>query len=95
MLDVLEVLVLSEILFFDRPRAGLKRSFGLLEVYFIVTVVASLGQAAGVALVAAGRYRAGGYLQIASSAVQVVKIDGIPGIVGGVKALRYARAAGQ
>ena len=42
-----------------------------------------------------GRYRAGGTLQIIAALVHVPKVEGLIGVVGGVKALGYpaARAA--
>ena len=85
--------MLTEIVFFDKPSAGFAWRWGLLESYFLLTVLASLGQAAGVLLVVGGRYRAGGWLQLVSSGIQVWKVDGIPGIVGGMRALRCVQPA--
>lgn len=88
-LDLLEVVVLIEILYFDRPGFQTGAGFGLLHLYFYIMLLATAGQAAGVALVARSWYRLGGALQIVASAVQVFKVDGIIGVVGGVKAWRY------
>lgn len=90
-LDLVEVLVLAEIIFFDKPRSGMSNGMGFLEIYFCITVVATIGQTIGVVLVARHWYRLGGLLQIISSGVQAIKIDGIIGVVGGVKAWRYPR----
>lgn len=88
-LDLLEVVVLIEILYFDKPAFQAGSGSGLLHVYFYIMLAATAGQAAGVALVARSWYRLGGAFQIVASAVQVFKVDGIIGVVGGVKAWRY------
>lgn len=90
-LDIVEVAVLVEIIFFDKPRGGFEFSLGLLELYFVLTVLATIGQAVGVYLVTRRWYRTGGVVQIVSSAAQVVKLDGIVGVIGGLKAIQYAR----
>jgi hypothetical protein len=90
-LDVVEILVLVEIIFFDQARTGLHGSFNFLEIYFTVTLIATIGQGIGVVMVAKGWYRSGGIFQIVSSALQVIKIDGIFGVVGGIKAYQLAR----
>lgn len=89
-LDLIEIVVLVEILFFDRPAFNGETGTGILHVYFAIMVAATVGQGSGVLLVTRGWYRLGGALQITSSAIQVFKIDGIIGVVGGVKAWRYA-----
>ena len=88
-LDLIEVVVLIEILLFDKPALGGDAGVGILHIYFGVMLAATIGQGLGVLLVTRGWYRAGGAMQIVSSAVQVFKIDGIIGVVGGVKAWRY------
>jgi hypothetical protein len=91
-LDVVESLVLIQILFFDKQQFGVAFEWGVLEIYFVMTLFMSIGQLIGIALVTRGRYRLGGYFQIASSAGQVLKLDGVFGVVGGLKALRFAEA---
>ncbi len=49
----------------------------------------ALLQPVGILLVAAGRYRVGGVLQVAASAVHALDLIGIIGVVGGIKAYRY------
>lgn len=90
-LDLVEIMVLIEIIFFDQARTGLQGSFNFLEIYFVVTLLATIGQGIGVVMVAKGWYRSGGIFQIVSSALQVIKIDGIFGVVGGIKAYQLAR----
>ena len=90
-LDITEVLVLVEIVFFDKQRIDLNNDFGILEIYFVSTIVTAVGQFAGVMLVISGAYRLGGIVQIISSAPQMVKVDGILGVIGGIKACRYYR----
>lgn len=91
-LDVVESLVLIQILFFDKQQFGVAFEWGVLEIYFVMTLFMSIGQLIGIALVTRGRYRLGGYFQIVSSAGQVLKLDGVFGVVGGLKALRFAEA---
>jgi len=88
-LDLVELVVLVEILFFDKAAFSASPDFGLLHWYFIVMVCATSAQGTGVLLVTRGWFRLGGGLQIVASAAQVFKIDGVIGIVGGVKAWRY------
>lgn len=94
-LDLLEVIVLVEILYFDKAAFRGDGGSGLLQVYFYIMLAATAGQAAGVALAARSWYRLGGALQIVASAVQVFKVDGIIGVVGGVKAWRYPARTGM
>ena len=49
----------------------------------------TLLQLVGILLVAAGRYRVGGVLQIVASAVHALDLIGLVGVVGGIKAYRY------
>ena len=88
-LDVVESLVLVQILFFDKPDMGVGFKWGIIEYYFVSTLFMSLGQLAGIALVSKGYYRTRGYCQIFSSVGQVIKLDGVFGVIGGIKALRY------
>jgi hypothetical protein len=85
-------LVLVQIVFFDKLDLGVPFHWGFLEIYLVATLFMSLGQLAGIALVKRGYYLLGGYLQIISSGGQVLKVDGIFGVVGGLKALRYGRS---
>jgi len=94
-LDLIEVVVLIEILFFDKPALSGDNGTGLLHIYFAVMLAATIGQGLGVLLVTRGWYRSGGAMQVVSSAVQVFKVDGIIGVVGGVKAWRYAANLGS
>jgi hypothetical protein len=88
-LDVIEVIVLLHIIVFDKPANGLSGNWGILEYYFAFTVAATAVQAIGLLMASKGWYRIGGLLQIVSSGTQVIKIDGIVGVIGGVKAYRY------
>ena len=92
-LDIIEVLVLSEIIFFDAFRSGLDRGWGILEYYLMVMIGATIGQAIGIWMVSQLRwYRVGGILQITASTTQLIKVDGIIGVIGGLKAWRYGKA---
>ena len=92
-LDIIEVLVLSEIIFFDSFRSGLGEGWGLLEYYLMVMIGATIGQAIGIFMVSKLHwYRVGGILQIIASSTQLIKVDGIIGVVGGLKAWRYGNA---
>jgi hypothetical protein len=90
-LELAECLVLIEVVFSDRPRSGLATGFGLVELYFLLVIATFLCQIAGIVLVTKGRPRLGGILQLVSSAPHVLKVEGLIGIVGGVKALDFAR----
>ena len=57
--------------------------------YFALVALTFLLQIAGIVLVWQGRYRAGGAFQIASSAIHVLKGEGVVGLIGGLKAYRY------
>ncbi len=92
-LDIIEVLVLSEIIFFDSFRSGLDRGWGILEYYLMVMIGATIGQAIGIWMVSQKHwYRVGGMLQIIASTTQLIKVDGIIGVIGGLKAWRYGKA---
>ena len=58
-------------------------------IFFAIEIATFLVQLAGILLVAAGSYRVGGILQIAASAIHVLDVTGIIGIIGGMKAYRY------
>jgi hypothetical protein len=96
--DVLETLILLQVVLFDKPEFGVAFHWGFLELYLLATVLLSLGQLTGIFLVIRGRYRLGGYFQIVSSGGQILKfadLHGILGVVGGVKALRFAESVEQ
>ena len=87
-LEVLECLMVGEVVFFDRaPGSG----FGAIGLYFCVVLATLLGQVAGILLVRRGQYRVGGLVQIVSSAVHVLKGEGLIGVIGGMRARAYAR----
>lgn len=92
-LEIVEGLVLIEIIFFDAPRAGFSFEFGVLELYFVASMVSILMQLAGIVLVMRGWYRVGAIFQIVSSSPHVIKVEGLIGIVGGIKAYRYPALA--
>ena len=92
-LEAFECLVLIEVVFFDRPGIGLASGFNAVQFYFALVAITLLLQIAGIVLVWRGRYRAGGALQIASSALHVLKVEGIVGLIGGLKAYRYSPGA--
>ncbi len=94
-LHIAELLVLTEIVFFDSQRGGITHQPGLLEVYFVVTLLTTAGFAVGMWMVSQGRYHAGGLVQVVMIAVHVIKLDGIIGVIGGLKAMRYAREAAK
>jgi len=87
-LILFESLALTEIVFFDRPSWSTGSS--LVLAYFVICVATLFLQAAGMILVAVGRYRLGGVLQLIASSVHVLKAEGIIGVIGGIKACRYA-----
>jgi len=86
MLQLLELAALTEVVV-ARSAHNLA-----LSIYLAVVATTVALQIAGIALVLVGRYRLGGILQIAASAVHVLKLEGIIGIVGGLTAIRRARA---
>ncbi|MHC4492054.1 MAG: hypothetical protein ACYTDU_10560 [Planctomycetota bacterium] len=88
-LIVVECLALTQVVFFDRPNTSWSTGSGLVGPYFVICAATLVLQLAGMTLVAAGRYRLGGVLQIVASSVHLVKAEGIIGIVGGIKAYRY------
>jgi hypothetical protein len=83
-IEVAEALGLSE--------AALSGGNPYVKAFWAIVVATALVQVAGILCVRAGRYRAGGILQIVGSAPHAVKLDGIVGIVGGLHALRYRAA---
>jgi hypothetical protein len=87
-LMILEALALGEGLLRDSSPGwtGLMNSW--LGIYLMVHAIETIVLVFGIVLVAAGRYRIGGILQIASSAVHVP--TGVIGVVGGLKAYRYS-----
>lgn len=91
-LQVTECLVLIHILRYDLPRTELSAGGGIVEIYFWACTVTLLFQVTGVLLVLQERYRTGGIFQIASCLLHLPKGEGILGLIGGVKAIRYGRA---
>jgi len=87
-LEALECLVVGEVAFFDRAGHG---GFGAIEIYFCLVAATLLGQVAGILLVLRGRYRLGGTVQVVSSAMHVLKGEGLIGVIGGMRARAYAR----
>lgn len=92
-LEAAECLVLTEVVFFDRPRSGLSNGFDVIELYFFLVVATLVGQLVGILLVRAGRLRAGAIVQIASSLLHVPKGEGLIGVFGGLRALEASRSA--
>ncbi len=60
-----------------------------MELFFAGLGILALLQFVGIALVTAGRYRVGGVLQVAASAVHALDLIGMIGVVGSIKAYRY------
>ena len=89
LLEVLELLVVGEVAFFDRPSGG---GFGAIELYFTLVAATLAGQVIGIFLVLKGRYQLGGTVQIASSAMHVLKGEGLIGVIGGMRARAYGRS---
>ncbi len=83
-IEIAEALGLSE--------AALTSESPYVKAFWGLVVVTALLQVAGILCVRAGRARLGGILQIVGSAPHAVKLDGIVGIIGGVQALRFAKA---
>ena len=61
----------------------------MMLFFFVGLGILALLQFVGILLVAAGRYRVGGVLQVAASAVHALDLIGMIGVVGGIKAYRY------
>lgn len=61
----------------------------MLLLLFAGLGLLALLQFAGILLVMAGHYRVGGVLQIVASAVHVLALIGLLGILGGLAAYRY------
>jgi hypothetical protein len=94
-LDMVELVALSEAEFwdfFEHPELSVSIAF---KVYYFLVVLSFVVQLLGIVLVAVGWYRFGGALQIASSALHVPKLEGVVGIIGGVKAWRYPAALAE
>ena len=85
----IECIALIEIIWFDRSRNELSSGSSIVNLYFGVVLTSFLAQLSGILLVTRGMYRQGGVLQMVGSAVHLVKIEGLIGIVGGVRAYRY------
>ena len=60
-----------------------------MALFFAGLGALALLQLVGILLVAAGRYRVGGVVQIVASAVHAVDLIGLIGVAGGIKAYRY------
>ncbi|HUO85227.1 MAG TPA: hypothetical protein VM534_08950 [Thermoanaerobaculia bacterium] len=88
-LQLLETLVLMEIVFSDEPHSGLRTGQSLVHAYFGVVATSFLVQLTGIILVVNRRYRLGGALQIFASCFHLLKIEGVIGIIGGVKAWKF------
>jgi hypothetical protein len=90
-LEIVESLVVGEVVFFDRtPGSG----FGAIGIYFCIVIATVVGQVSGILLVLRGHYRVGGLVQIASSAIHVLKGEGLIGVIGGMRARAYAGRRG-
>ena len=61
----------------------------MMLLFFAGLGFLALLQLVGILLVAAGRYRVGGVLQVAASVVHALELIGFIGVVGGIKAYRY------
>lgn len=88
-LQIAEVLGLSEVIFSDQKHSGLPHKVGMLEIYYAAVITTVVVQIAGMVLVRRGRYRLGGALQIAASTLHVLKIEGLIGMVGGLRAWKH------
>lgn len=88
-LQVAEVLGLSEAIFSDRLHSDLPHQFGMLEIYYVAVIVTVLLQVTGILLARQGRYRLGGALQIAASSLHLLKIEGLIGMIGGLRAWKH------
>jgi hypothetical protein len=84
-IEVAEALGLSE--------AALSSGSPYVKALWVLVIVTAILQVAGIVCVRKGRVRLGGILQIVGSAPHAVKLDGIIGIIGGARALRYAPEA--
>jgi hypothetical protein len=83
-IEIAETLGLSE--------AALSSGNPYVKALWALVAATAILQVAGILCVRRGRPRLGGILQIVGSAPHAVKLDGIVGIIGGVQALRFARA---
>ena len=88
-LDLVELLVLSEIVFSDFHRNAWASTTSLILPYYYLSSISFVVQLAGVVLVAVGWFRLGGVLQIVSSSFHVPKGEGVIGVIGGLQAYRY------
>jgi hypothetical protein len=70
--------------------AGREHENLALRILAVVAIATWFGQLIGVVLVALGRYRTGGVMQICASALHVIELFGIIGILGGLRAYHYA-----
>jgi hypothetical protein len=85
---MLAFMVLELLVFFDVRAAGWNPA---IRVIFAVKATFTAVQVAGIGLVAARLYRTGGVLQMIASAIHVLELLGIIGIIGGKKAYAYPR----
>lgn len=83
-IEVAEALGLSE--------AALSSESPYVKALWALVVLTAVLQVAGISCVRRGRVRLGGILQIVGSAPHAVKLDGIVGIIGGMEALKAAKA---
>ncbi|MFH1764453.1 MAG: hypothetical protein ABIF09_09700 [Gemmatimonadota bacterium] len=88
-LQTVEWLVLIHVLVYDQARPDLAAGGGFLELYFWACSISLFLQTIGILLVVRGWHRTGGVLQLASCTLHLPKGEGIVGLVGGTKALRY------
>jgi hypothetical protein len=86
-LMVLEALALVEGLVRDSSAGWAQLEHSWLGIYLVVHAIETIILVVGISLVAAGKYRIGGILQMACSAVHVP--TGVIGVIGGLKAYRY------
>ena len=88
----LEFLVLAEVLFSDRTKESWASGGNVVMLLFAISGLTLILQGIGIALVLQGKTRLGGTIQMAASAVHVVKLDGVIGLYGGLLARRSGEA---
>jgi len=92
-LDVVELAALLHIMVYDRAHSVVAHDgrFDFFELYLTIIIACCVLQFLGIFLVNVKYYRLGGIVQILASAPNVVKGEGLIGVIGGIKAYNYPR----
>ena len=92
-LDVVELAALLHIMVYDRAHSVVAHDgrWDFFELYLTIIIACCALQFLGIFLVSVKFYRLGGILQIVASSPNVLKGEGLIGVIGGMKAYKYSR----